>query len=202
MKDEGYSMSFSTGGLFRLESVELALIFLEINDWTAVQIKVLADNLLQARTINTSKRFCREIISRLKTLTRSEVELLVHGNIQEQSYLLWLAICRRYKFIADFAVEIIRERFINLKADLHNEDFNSFFDRKSEWHPEIDKLRPSTRNKLRQVLFKILREADLLSDNNIINAAILSPRFMEVISLRQDVLFFPTFDSGLRGVLQ
>ena len=195
-------MSFSTGGLFRLESVELALIFLEINDWTAVQIKVLADNLLQARTINTSKRFCREIISRLKTLTRSEVELLVHGNIQEQSYLLWLAICRRYKFIADFAVEIIRERFINLKADLHNEDFNSFFDRKSEWHPEIDKLRPSTRNKLRQVLFKILREADLLSDNNIINAAILSPRFMEVISLRQDVLFFPTFDSGLRGVLQ
>ncbi len=123
-------MSFTTGCLFHRESVQLAVLFLEFNDWNAVRDKVLSDNLLQARTLNTSKRVCREIISRLKTLDPREINLLVHSSAQEQGYLLWMAVCRRYKFIADFAVEVVRERYISLKTDLHYEDYDAFFNRK------------------------------------------------------------------------
>ncbi|WP_039960747.1 BrxA family protein, partial [endosymbiont of Riftia pachyptila] len=117
-------------------------------------------------------------------------------------YLLWMAICRRYKFIADFAVEVFRERYISLKNDLNYEDFDVFFNKKSEWHSELDEVRPVTRNKLRQVLFKMLREADLLTANNTINAAMLSPRLIDVISHgnRRDVLYFPAFESDLKGM--
>jgi hypothetical protein len=202
MKPEKYSMSFTTGSLFHRESVELAALFLDQGDWNAVRDKVLSGNLLQARTLNTLKRVCREIISRLKTLGPSEIDLLVHGSAQEQGYLLWIAVCRRYKFIADFAVEVIRERFISLKMDLHYEDFDSFFNKKSEWHPELDEIRPATINKLRQVLFKILREAELLTADNAIHAAMLSSRLLGVIprDSHQDILVFPAFDSDLRGV--
>jgi len=201
MKNDRYSMSFTTGGLFYSESVKLAELFLELNDWNAIRNKVLSENLLQARTQNTSKRFCREIISRLKMLSVQELELLINGTSQEQAYLLWLAICRRYTFIGDFAVEIIRERFISLKADLSNEDFEAFIHKKSEWHSEIDAIQPSTRSKLRQVLFKMLREAELLTVNNTINAALLSPRLVQVIAhhKRQDLSFFPVFDTDLQG---
>lgn len=197
-------MSFTTGSLFHRESVKLAVLFLEFNNWNIVRDKVLSNNILQARTLNTSKRVCREIISRLKTLDLRELDLLVHGNAQEQGYLLWIAVCRRYKFIADFAVEVLRERYISLKTDLHYEDFDSFFNKKSEWHPELDEIRPATRNKLRQVLFKILREVDLLTANNTINAAMLSPHLLEVISYgnRRDVMFFPAFESHLMEVAQ
>jgi hypothetical protein len=130
--------------------------------------------------------------------------LLVEANPQEQSYLLWLAVCRRYRFIADFAVEVLRERYITLKTDLSHEDFDSFFNKKSEWHAELDEIRPATRNKLRQVLFKMLRDADLLTANNTITAAMLSSRLLEVIphGHRRDVLFFPAFESDLMGVSQ
>ncbi len=204
MKNKRYSMSFTTGSLFHRESVKLAVLFLEFNNWNIVRDKVLSNNILQARTLNTSKRVCREIISRLKTLDLRELDLLVHGNAQEQGYLLWIAVCRRYKFIADFAVEVLRERYISLKTDLHYEDFDSFFNKKSEWHPELDEIRPATRNKLRQVLFKILREVDLLTANNTINAAMLSPHLLEVISYgnRRDVMFFPAFESHLMEVAQ
>lgn len=194
-------MSFTTGGLFSRESVKLAMLFVELSDWDAVRNKVLAENLLQSRTFTTSQRVCREIISRLKTLNPNELDLLIHGTAQEQGYLLWISVCRCYKFIADFAVEIIRERYLGLKIDLHYVDFDSFFNRKSEWHPELDAIQPATRNKLRQVLFKILREAELLTVNNTINAVMLSPRLLEAIprDSRQDVLFFPMFESELEG---
>jgi hypothetical protein len=198
---EKYKMSFSTGGLFSRESVTLSMIFLEIGDWDAVRDKVLTENLLQTRTLTSAQRVCREVISRLKTLNPSELDLLVRGTSQEQGYLLWIAVCRCYKFIADFAVEILRERYLGLKIDLHHEDFDSFFNKKSEWHIELDNIRLVTRNKLRQVLFRILREAELLTVNNTINAAMLSPRLLEAIprGSRQDVLFFPMFESELEG---
>jgi hypothetical protein len=198
---EKYKMSFTTGGLFSRESTKLAMLFLELRDWDAIRDKVLAENLLQTRTISSSQRVCREIISRLKSLNPSELELLVHGTAQEQGYLLWISVCRSYKFIAEFAVEIIRERYLGLKADLHYEEFDSFFHRKSEWHPELEAIQLVTRNKLRQVLFKILREAGLLTANNTINTVMLSPRLLEAIppGSRQDVSFFPFFESELAG---
>lgn len=194
-------MSFTAGGLFYRESAKTALLFLNLQDWNVVRTKVLSENLLQARTLNSSKRVLREICSRLKTLNHNELDLLVHGTVQEQSHLLWLAVCRRYKFIADFAQEIIRERYISLKTDLHHEDFDSFFNKKSEWHPELDEITVATRKKLRQVLFRMLREADLLTSNNTINAAMLSPRFLKTLSHknRQDILVFPAFESELKG---
>ncbi len=194
-------MSFTTGGLFKRESVALADLFFNFGNWDTVRNKVLAENLLQTRTLTSSQRVCREVISRLKTLNPSELDLLVRGTAQEQCYLLWIAVCRCYKFIADFAVEILRERYLGLKIDLHYEDFDSFFNKKSEWHPELDTIQPATRNKLRQVLFKILREAELLTANNTINTAMLSPRFLETIPSgnRRDILFFPMSEPALEG---
>ena len=200
MKNERYSMSFTTGSLLYKESLTLAALYTELNDWKAVREKVVSENLLQARTLNTSQRVCREIVSRLKTLKARELDLLVNSNAQDQGYLLWLAICRRYQFIADFAVEVLRERFLSLKTDLHPEDYETFFNKKSEWHSELDEIRPATRQKLRQVLFKILKEVDLLSGNNTINRAMLSPQLSEVISSgnHQDIQLFPVFDASLR----
>ncbi len=194
-------MSFTTGGLFLRDSVKLAELYLDQGDWNAVRDKVLTENLLQTRTLTTLQRVSREIISRLKTLYPDELDLLIHGTVQEQGYLLWISVCRCYQFVADFAVEIIRERYLGLKIDLHYEDFDSYFHKKSESHPELDKIRPATRNKLRQVLFKILREAELLTGDNTINSAMLTPRLLEAIpqANRRDILFFPMSESVREG---
>ncbi len=195
-------MSFTAGSLFHRESVSLAKLYLDCRDWNVVRDVVIADNLLQARTLNTLKRVCREVLSRIQTLSYDTLEFFVEGNSQEQGYLLWLAICRRYNFIADFAVEVLRERYISLKTDVTYDDFDSFFNRKSEWHCELDDLTQTTREKLRQILFKMLRQADLLAVNNTINAAMLSPRLLELILQgdRRDLLYFPVNESYLRRI--
>ena len=166
MNNNRYSLSFTSATLLYRESITVAELFFELKDWSKVRTAVIADNLLQVRTQNTSQRFCSEITSRLKKLTLQELELLVQGNSQEQVHLLWVALCRRYTLIGDFAVEIIRERFISLTVDLNTEDFEAFIHKKSERHDELVTINPTTRNKLRQVLFKMLREADLISADN------------------------------------
>ena len=199
-----YLMPFTTGGLFHRESVQLAALYRDFGDWQAVHDRVIAENILQTRTVSTLKRVYREIVSRLKTLSPTELAFLLEGSHQEQAYLLWLAVCRRYSFIADFAVEVLRERYITLKNDVTYDDFDAFFNQKSEWHPELDTISQATRRKLRQVLFRILREADLVTANNMINAAMLSPRLLDTIlqGNRRDLLYFPAAESDLKGIPQ
>ncbi|WP_373532869.1 DUF1819 family protein [Vampirovibrio sp.] len=201
MKIDSYSMSFTTGSLFRQESVQVAALFLEYQDWNKVRDRVLSENLLQFRTMNTLKRVCREIFSRLKTLSPDELTLLVHSTTQEKGHLLWLAICRRYKFIEDFAIEILRERYLTLKKELPYEEFDAFFSKKSDWHEKLNTIKPATKAKLRQTLFKMLREADLLTGNNIIQAAMLSPKLLRAVQQenKDSILIFPTMEPKLVG---
>ena len=193
-------MSFTTGALFRWESVNLATWYLEKDDWDEVRDEVISRNLLQLRTLNSRKRIFREICSRLKRLNRDELELLIEGDHQEQGYLLWLAICRRYRFLYEFSVEVIRERYLTLKYDLDCEDFDAFFNSRMEWHEEIERITTTTRNKLRQVTFKMLRECELLNSDSSIVPALLSSRLINVICSHsgRDLYLFPIMDTTLQ----
>ena len=195
-----YSLSFTTAGLLQQESLGVARLFLELEDWRNVQIQVSEKNLLQARTSNTAKRVCREIISRLKGLTRQQMDALCEGTHQEQGYLLWLAVCKRYRFIYDFAVEVLRERFLSMEMQLRYEDYDSYFNNKAQWHEEMEVVTETTRKKLRQVMFRMMREAELLDKNNMIHPVILTPSLLKCIcdDSPGHLAMFPMADMALQ----
>ncbi|WP_294031089.1 BrxA family protein, partial [Thiolapillus sp.] len=76
MNSPRYRMSFSTGGLFLQESVLLATLYGEKKDWDQVRTEVIDNNLLQSRTVSTTKRIVREVIGRLQELDDQERQLL------------------------------------------------------------------------------------------------------------------------------
>lgn len=202
MNNIPYEMSFSTGGLFLTESIKLSLCFRELSDWLKVREQALTDNLLQVRTLSTARRVIREIIARLKCLSTEELALLICGDSEEQRALLWIAVCRRYRFIGEFAVELLRERYLNLQPDLKLQDFDAFYNRKSDWHPELERISPATRKKLRQILFKIMKDANLLVHDHRINPPLLSSRLLDTLSLEtrhQDLQYFPVFEADPRA---
>lgn len=182
MADKKYTLSFTSGALLYRESLTIAELFEELKDWGAVRERVIDENLLQMRTLNASKRIFQEVSSRLKHLTTTELKLLLASDPHDQEHILWLAICKRYRFIYDFAVEVVREKFIRLDFDLSYDDYDIFFNNKAEWHPEVAGVAESTRKKLRQVLFRMMRQANLLTPDDQIVPAMLSPRTIEVIA--------------------
>lgn len=189
-----YALSFTSGGLLAREGASVAAIYLCCRDWQATRARVVDENLLQARTTSSLKRTARETVQRLAALDDNQVELLVEGSPTEQHHLMWAAACRRYTLIGDFAEEVLRERYLLMTPTLDVDDFDRFITGKSLWHPELDGLKPSTRQKLRQTLFRMLREAGLRTDTGDVVPAVISERVAEVLDRRMpsDLRFFPT----------
>jgi len=171
-----YRMSFTVGGLFYQEAVSSADLYIKSNDWGKVREEILKTNLFQTRTSSALERICREVLSRLKLLSTEQMIILQNGSRQEQLQILWIAACKRYTFIRDFAVEVIREKFLLMDYAITEEDYTIFFDTKAEWHEELERLKDSTKKKLKQVLFRILKEAEITSEMNIIMPSILTKR--------------------------
>jgi hypothetical protein len=163
------------------ESVVIAELFEELGNWTQVRKTVVSENRLQMRTMNSSARLYREISSRLKLLTDAERELARCGSLQEQAYVLWLAVCKRYRFIHDFAAEVVREQYLRFDFELKPDAYDLFFNRKAEWHPEVEAVAPATRNKQRQVIYRMLREAQVVGGDRHIIPALLTPRLIDAI---------------------
>jgi hypothetical protein len=177
-------MSFTSAALAYRESIIVAETYQQIGDWNAVRDKIVDNNLLQMRTQNASKRICREVISRLKLLTAAELEIMTDGTRSEQNYVLWLAVCKRYRFIYDFAVDLLREKYLRLNLELTRDNYDAFFHDKAEWHPEVARIPSGSRNKQRQFVFRMLREAELLSKDDRILPALLTPRL--AIAIKED----------------
>ena len=197
MSPTKYSMSFTSGGLLCNASEKVAHLYLELGNWDHVRERALETGLMQTRLQSSAKRIYREISARLQTLTKDEIELFVHGSNLQRNHMLWLAVCCRYSFIREFAVEILRERFLTLRYEISNADFDAFFNAKAEWHHELDKITPGTRTKLRQNLFRMLHEVEYIGSTNRIQPVMLAPQLSLLILRRgSDALYiFPTLDA-------
>ena len=197
-----YRLSFSVGGLFLQGASIGAGPYLELRDWRAVRAAIDADNLLQARTVASAKRVGRELVQRLAELTDDELRLLLDATAAERGHLMWVAACRRYVLIGEFAEEVVRERFLLLARGLTREQFESFVRAKSIWHEELAQIKDSTLQKLRSNVFRMLQEAELLSEAGYIVPALLSERVVAAFSAHtpSDLRFFPTQQSAEQGV--
>ncbi|MAT43666.1 MAG: hypothetical protein CL609_15115 [Anaerolineaceae bacterium] len=181
MSDRDYRMSFTSGGLFTQESVVLTKLFMEHKDWVKVRAYVLKNNTLQTRTRTASVRLVREMIERLKTLSNQQLDLLLNGSRAEQGQILWWACCCYYDFVKEFAVEVVREKFLRFDYLLTFEDFDQFFDKKALWSPKLDDLTELTRKKNRSVLFNMLEEVDILNKQKIIQPVLISDVFIKTM---------------------
>ncbi len=197
-------MSFTSGALFHQESLKLASLYFDVMNWAETRAIAVENNLLQTRTINSAKIITREICSRLKHLHGDELMILQDSSSQEQVHILWLAICRRYTFIYDFAVEVIRENFLTFQHDLLPSDYDAFFNAKAVWHDELERITASTSAKLKQVIFRMLREADFITAHGVINPVILSKRVVKTISThnKKDLAIFPVNETDLKELFK
>jgi hypothetical protein len=199
-----YRLSFTTGGLFINESTMAADLYSKSSDWQLVRDQIRSENLLQVRTAAAALRISKEVVARLEHLSSDEIVALAQGSVRERGYLLWAAVCRRYAFIREFATEVLREYFITLRQSLALKDFDAFFNGKAMWHEELDKTAVTTQMKLRQNLFRMMREADLISEANVIQPAILSNAIASLLAAngRDALLIFPISDSDIDRCLQ
>lgn len=190
-----YALSFTSGALLTREAGIAVPLYQDTRDWKAVRDLLRAENLLQTRTASSGFRLAREVTQRLAVLTDDELELLRDAGLSERGHLMWVAACRKYALIGDFAEEVVREKFLLLTPSLNYDDFDSFALGKVLWHPELAEVKESTLQKLRSTVFRMLTDAGLLASGKIVHIP-MSERVRAALDARipSDVRFFPTRD--------
>jgi hypothetical protein len=192
-KKTKYRLSFGTGNAYINESNLILKKYLENKDWKETEKYSIENNILNTNNLGSAKRIFREISLRLKSLSNEEQEFFIRSNYVDQSILIWISICRTYRFIGDFSSMIILEKFNSYQLELDYNDFNYFYEKQKVFHEELNLLKDSTRKKLRQVIFRIMKDLNMISKAKEITPLLPSVDLKEVSKLtRKDIkLFLP-----------
>lgn len=158
-----YSFSFLTGGMYLNECLILAELRLASSDWERNAERIRSGNLFQQRKASSLKRLIPAVRERIECLSEDDLSYFLSASATEQKLLLFVSICRKFPFIADFVSEVLRPKVAIFDWEIRPSDWSEFLERKRPEHPEIDSVSELSLGKIRQVVFKMLFEAGLIS---------------------------------------
>ena len=193
MSKQPYSFSFTTGTLLHVQSVQLAELYLKRGSWPAVRAEVRHSNLLQGKTMKSTMTLTNEIISRLDRLSDGELQQLVQAQHKDQQAILWLALCRRYTFIADFSVDVMGASAHTPEKRVTRSDYQTFFAQKAAFQPKLQRLSESTKATAVGFVFKMAEQAGIIDQDGKILPVIVNPgnRLFFASLSRQERQYFP-----------
>lgn len=172
-----YNFSFTAASLRLPDFVRVAALKRENKDYDFVQE-------FGGGKTTTGSRMLFEYNKRIAVLTEEQLDLLIDGSLSAQKQIAFLSICKCYPFIRDFTVEVVREKMLLFDYALTEGEFISFLRRKTDIHPELEKITDKTTYKIKQVTFKILEQADIIHDirDKIIQPQLIEQEVMKVIA--------------------
>lgn len=157
-----YRLSFTVGGLFLHESIAIAETWVASRDWRAARAAV-PDNLFVATGgASSASRLRNEAIRRLRTLDEAELVHLASCPITDARALCWAAACREYRFLSDFASQVLIDRHHAYAEPIRGADFEMLLDGVDAMNARSAPVSRNTRTRLRSVLFRMLREGELI----------------------------------------
>ena len=112
----------------------------------------------------------------------------------DRQALMWVAMCRYYALVGEFANEVLRERYLMGFSTLTKDDYDRFIQAQSMWHPELEELSALTAGKLRSNVFKAMSEAELWEkESDTLLPSLLSKSVTAILENRPESFrFFPT----------
>ena len=218
-QNERYRLSFTVGGLLAEQGRIIAALFSgdrgehvnpdsdpanrttevehEIGERiTRIRKQAIEENVFSIRTRSANSRVVSEVLKRLSALTETEIHYLADDDTpaSDRQALMWVAMCRYYALVGEFANEVLRERYLMGFSTLNKDDYDRFIQAKSMWHPELEELSALTAGKLRSNVFKAMSEAELWEkESDTLLPSLLSKSVTAILENRPESFrFFPT----------
>lgn len=157
-----YILSYTTASLSAYESEVMAGLYLESGDWSSVRTSVLDDNALQKGTLVGRRKLFNELKKRLETLTDEQLSFYADASSSEVKNLTMLSCFKLYRFIYDFATEVMRKKLLLFDFQVLNSNYESFYDSKAVSFENLNTISEATQKKLKQVMFKMFEQAGFI----------------------------------------
>jgi len=159
-----YKADITAGSLKVSESriiADLLLRGMDKQDWQAA---IIEQNLLQARSPETAKRFARLIRGRLETMDASLWRFVLDGAGTVATHAVLAAAIKHSPLLGDFLDLVVREHYRLFSATLSNRDWEDYLNDCRGRDPDMPIWNGSTRKRLRSSVFQILAQAGYLEN--------------------------------------
>lgn len=113
----------------------------------------------------TYRRKFRELKHRIQQLTSAQLELLASGSYDQQVQMTHLALCKTYQIYREFVSEVLADKVQLYDYTITDLDYNIFISQKKVDHPELDELAHTTQYKVKQVIFRMLKQVELIDSS-------------------------------------
>lgn len=158
-----YNMSFTAGATMINETRAVAELYMELDgDWKEIKERALQENIMQKEKRSSNLRYLALMKQRIEVLNEDEIRLLVESPVAIQRQIILLAVCKAHPFVFDFINEAVREAYYSQREKIGKSTFNEFFREKLIEHPELEIVTDQTIGKMRQVIFRILDQCEII----------------------------------------
>jgi hypothetical protein len=157
-----YDLGFTSGSLLFKEA-RVFVDAIEDDQGFMDEIYDVKESVIPTNSEASRIRIARELRQRFRSFPSSDfLKLLREATDEDFKLILFYAVCRKYTLLADFMLELVRNKWLNLDYELDSRDFESYVYKKMDSHPELVELAKTTRDKLAQVALRMLNEVGIL----------------------------------------
>ncbi len=160
-----YSGGFTAEHLYRNEMKIIVHLQLQGLSKEEIKKKVFEENLLHCRSEAAIKDLFPRVYRRAEVLDQQLKFFLIHGARSDQNALLLYAFLKRFAFPRDFVLEVIHYNMKKFKLTVTDGNIRTFFEEKEQQYEQVRNWTDKTKYKLKQVMLKIIVDAELLKKN-------------------------------------
>lgn len=183
-----YNLAFTAGALLYNESI----LFIRAIDSTEDNLKnkfSVHSDVLATNAESSRKRIKSELDKRLKNLDVDYLNKFFLLTEQDQKVILFLAICKTYSIITEFALEIVYNKWKNFDNELSPYDFKFFLSSKLS-EGQLNEISDNSLYKLSQVVVKIFKEVGVYKEDKL-SIIDISDDLMDLLKMKGDAWFLP-----------
>ncbi|MBF0468022.1 MAG: DUF1819 family protein [Desulfamplus sp.] len=162
LKSKIYSGEIVAGALLLEESRKVARLLIDDVNTQEWYQAVVIDNILQKRSPEAAKRQARLIRSRLLLMTGDLWKMVVEGTSETTSQALLAASIKYSRLVGDFMDTVLRQHWLTFIKQITATDWKDYLEQCSQIDPQVEEWKESTRSKLKQIVFRMLAEANYI----------------------------------------
>ena len=164
-----YTAEIYAGSLLPLESRRIATLLLSNPDQAAWVQAIETDNILQKRTAATAARQARLLRRRLTTLDVEGWKMITERESEVVIQMLMAAAVKHSLLLGDFMLRVYADRQRRLEPALARSDWQDFLAECEHHDPSLAGWPQSTKDKMLQVILRILVEAKYIDSSKSLN---------------------------------
>ncbi|MBE2917752.1 DUF1819 family protein [Anoxybacillus flavithermus] len=160
-----YSGGFTAEHLYRNEMKIVVDLQLQGLSREEIKAKIFEENLFHCRSEAAMKDLFPRVYRRTEFLDRQLKFFLLNGSRSDQNALLLYGFLKYFKFPRDFVLEVVHYNIKKFKTTVTEGNIHTFFEEKEQQYEQVRNWTDKTKYKLKQVMLKILVDAELLAKN-------------------------------------